>query len=150
MSSLALYRIIWKNSVYMITLSILTLLYFVVTGIQFWCSDYFKIELGESANTVFITFSIVSITGPTIGIVLGGFVLNKLGGYENPRALWFCLGCSILGSVSAIFMPYVENFYFAAVQVWLLLFFGAGMVPGLMGIYYFICWFFYFKCDYNL
>ncbi len=29
----------------------------------------------------------ISITGPTLGVVTGGIVLNKLGGYENPKII---------------------------------------------------------------
>ena len=46
----------------------LTGLFFSVTGIQYWVTDYLVIDLGSDEAKVQITFGIVSITGPMLRI----------------------------------------------------------------------------------
>jgi hypothetical protein len=49
----------------------ISLLYFVVTGVQFWASDYLIKVIKADRKLVFISFSAVSITGPTLGVIFG-------------------------------------------------------------------------------
>jgi hypothetical protein len=44
---------------------------FIVTGIQFWISDYFKSKLHESHTRSTIAFLIILIFGPIFGVVFG-------------------------------------------------------------------------------
>lgn len=46
-------------------------LYFIVTGIQFWMTDYLRNVLDQDKNIVFLTYSIHSITAPTLGALFG-------------------------------------------------------------------------------
>lgn len=41
-------------------------------------------------------YASVSITAPTLGIIIGGFIINKLGGYENNKVPNFLLADSFL------------------------------------------------------
>lgn len=72
-----------KQKAFILLCISLTFLYFIITGIQFWVSDYLIIVLKAKKETVFITFAIVSITGPVLGIVIGGNVTTALGGYNS-------------------------------------------------------------------
>ena len=65
----------------------LTFLYFIITGIQYWVSDYLITELKVEQEVVFVTFSIISITGPVLGVVIGGNVTTFLGGYNSKKSL---------------------------------------------------------------
>ena len=57
----------------------LTCLYWVVTGVHFWFTDYAITFLEEDPTSVYICFAAISITGPTSGIVIGNKVIKKLG-----------------------------------------------------------------------
>lgn len=46
-------------------------LYFIVTGIQFWMTDYLRNVLQQEKSIVFLTYSILSITAPTLGALFG-------------------------------------------------------------------------------
>ena len=46
---------------------------------------YLITYLHISEATVVVAYSFISITAPTGGVVIGGIVCNKLGGYEDPR-----------------------------------------------------------------
>jgi hypothetical protein len=54
----------------------ISVLYFVVTGIQFWISNYMEEVLGEPAKKVNSMFASVSITAPILGCIFGGGVAN--------------------------------------------------------------------------
>jgi hypothetical protein len=49
----------------------LSSLFFVLTGIQFWISDYLRTVLDIPQQEVFVAFAVVSITGPTLGVLIG-------------------------------------------------------------------------------
>ncbi|CAD8120620.1 unnamed protein product [Paramecium sonneborni] len=113
---------------------VISILYFIVTGIQFWMTDYMISEMHQDKNTVNIVFAVVSITAPVFGCITGGLIAQKLGGYERTKSLYICvLYCSIC-CLSAVPVPFTETFWFGAMCVWFLLFFGGAIVPPLMGI----------------
>lgn len=112
----------------------LTAIYFIVTGIQYWVSDYMITELKLPEQEVFITFAIVSITGPVLGVVVGGNVTTWLGGYGSKNALVltmfttiFCVGCA--GPIA-----FVNEFSVFVTLLWFLLFLGGSMLPSMTGI----------------
>ena len=60
----------------------LTSLFFVVNGMQFWVSDYFRNVL-----FVFKAYMAVSLSAPILGVAIGGTLLHYSGGYEGENAL---------------------------------------------------------------
>ena len=82
----------------------ITCLFITVTAIQFWMTDYMVQVLGLSQGKAFKTFASVSLIGPLGGIVTGGALFSRLGGYNSYKALhvvqivginamvwgWFC------------------------------------------------------------
>lgn len=109
-------------------------LFFVVTGIQFWISDYMRIILKQDQQTVFLSYSITSLTAPVIGVLMGGHILDRYGGYSGPNALNICLIFGIMASVSGIPMPFFSNFNIVIGLLWFLLLFGGALMPAVMGI----------------
>ena len=71
------------NKKYIFTMLGISCMYFVVTGIQFWISDYMREIMNISSSKVYIIFSVVCITAPTSGVLLGGIFIQYLGGYTN-------------------------------------------------------------------
>ena len=108
--------------------------YFIVTGIQFWISDYLRIVIGLDENTVYILFSIVSVTAPTLGVFTGGKVSEMLGGYTGKHALLLAWVIALFGSIVAIPIPYIDNFYALGCLLWLELFVGGALLPTLIGL----------------
>ena len=60
----------------------LSSIYFLVTGIQFWITEYLQEVLLVDKATVFTYFSLISITGPILGVVVGNKKIKK----NNQRA----------------------------------------------------------------
>ena len=40
-------------------------------------------EIDSDKEKITLIYSIISITAPILGVVVGGVVINKLGGYEK-------------------------------------------------------------------
>lgn len=64
-------KILFSKRIFISTMFAIAALYFVVTGIQFWISDYLREELHASREKVYIWFAICSITAPTSGVIFG-------------------------------------------------------------------------------
>mmetsp|Transcript_16621 Transcript_16621/g.28326 ORF Transcript_16621/g.28326 Transcript_16621/m.28326 type:complete len:236 (+) Transcript_16621:1764-2471(+) len=111
----------------------LTGLYWVITGIQYWMSDYMITQIKIDPHTVFIGFGIVSITGPVLGVVVGGNVTTHLGGYTAQKSLYSCCAVSIFCVCCSLPIPFISEFYGIVVLLWFLLFFGGGMLPCMTG-----------------
>lgn len=126
--------LLMSNKIYTFVMLSICCLLFVVTGIQFWITDYMRIILQIEERTVYITFSIVCISAPTMGVILGGYLIENLGGYTDKRALDSCFKISIMAAVCGVPLPLVNNFPIFIILIWLLLFFGGSIVPGLTGI----------------
>lgn len=102
-------------------------LYFIITAIQFWISDYMINYMGMDKNKVFILFVIISTTAPTAGLILGGKVSEMIGGYTGPHAIKYCLINSFIASVFGIPIPYMSTTWIIVLLFWMMLFFGAAM-----------------------
>ena len=122
------------NKKYIFTMLGISCMYFVVTGIQFWISDYMREILNIPSSKVYIIFSIICITAPTLGVLSGGFFIQYLGGYTNKMALDACFKISIIAAVFGIFLPFFDIIWLFVIFMWLLLFFGGSITPGLTGI----------------
>ena len=109
-------------------------MYWVLTGIQYWGSDYIITQINVDKSTVFIGFGIVSITGPVLGVVVGGNITTCLGGYNSRKALIITSIVSILCLFCSVPVPFCTEFAQIVVLLWFLLFFGGAILPAMTGI----------------
>jgi len=72
---------------YMLNLASITCLFITVTAIQFWMTDYMVQVLGQSQSTAFKTFASLSLIGPVGGVITGGALFSRIGGYNSYKAL---------------------------------------------------------------
>lgn len=117
----------------------LSILYFVVTGIQFWVTDYLVTELGADHATVVMMFAICAVTGPVCGLMFGGWFIDRIGGYrDSARALCNALGVCVLLGIGAVACSVVaasaNAFAVVIIFIWLILFFGGALLPTATGI----------------
>ena len=80
-------KIILKNKVFVFLTLATSCLYFIITGIQFWITDYMLIVLKIDQSKAFITFSVIWVTAPWFGIITGGVITHNMGGYHAPGIL---------------------------------------------------------------
>jgi sugar phosphate permease len=111
-----------------------SILYFVVTGIQFWFSDYMLEALKVHPDKVYLAFALVSTTSPTLGVIIGGIVTNCIGGYNSPLALPLCMISGSLACLFGIPIPFIKDFYVFIIFLWIQLFFGSFLLPSITGL----------------
>lgn len=108
---------------------------YVITGTQYWISDYMLNILNiTSAKKRLFFFTVVCFTSPTLGVLIGGFLSDYLGGYEKKETSILCLILGISASIFAFVIPFMSNIIYIIIYLWLVLFFGGGIVPPLTGI----------------
>lgn len=115
-------------------------LYFEVTGIQFWATDYFQKELDEPKSSVITWFAIASVTAPTSGVVFGGWIVDRLGGYRDEsggaaaQTLYVCCGFGCGAVIFSIPAAIIMNFGWVMGMLWGVLFFGGCLLPAATGV----------------
>ncbi|KJP88644.1 hypothetical protein AK88_01724 [Plasmodium fragile] len=126
-----------KNKLYIIVTLGMSNLYFVVTGIQFWITEYMSVVLLTEKMKIVTVSTLCFLTSPTSGVWFGGFVCDLFGGYKNTNysrtikvATAFAISACIFGILSA----HLNNFFFFSISLWLCLFTGSALVPVAVGM----------------
>jgi MFS family permease len=85
---------------------------------------------------VFTIFGVVSITGPVFGVIFGGLISSKLGGYNSPSSLYVTTLLGLLSVVFAIPIPFIPKDLvpLQIVLLWCLLFAGGFTMPSVTGV----------------
>ena len=110
----------------------MTSLYFIVTGIQFWITKYLVEILYTDPLVVNMIFSIISITAPLFGVLCGGTISDRYGGYKGKNERKAIEMCVLFGLVSFVFafpMGFLFQIVYLSILLWTFLFFGAAMIP---------------------
>ena len=126
---------IMKQRIFMSSVFALSCLYFCITGLQYWGSDYMNRVLGvHSPEKRLLYFSIICFSSPTIGVITGGYLVNYLQGFENIRVFDLCFFLSILTFINAMLSLFSKNIIFFVIFTWIALLFGGAIMPTLTGI----------------
>jgi MFS family permease len=116
----------------------LSSLFFVVTGIQFWSTEYLIKVIKAPYGTVLASFAATSATAPVLGVVFGGWIVDYVGGYQGREGVF---RTSLIGTILGVFAvslaipaSYSTSFSGALTMIWFVLFFGGAIVPGATGL----------------
>jgi MFS family permease len=123
-----------SNRTYAFVMLSICCLLFIVTAIQFWITDYMIKVIKLDTNKANILFIIVCITAPTFGVISGGYLIEKLGGSNDKRSLEACYKVSIMAAVCGLPLPFINNYIIFVFLMWMLLFLGGSIMPGMTGI----------------
>ena len=123
-----------KNKSYISTMFGISCSLFVITGMQFWVSDYMQEVIHFESTEAYIIYAIVSISAPTLGVLTGGFLVQYFGGYTDEKALNVCCKLTFFGFLSASMLPIFNYPIIFAIFMWLMLFFESSVTPGLTGL----------------
>eukprot|EP00340_Litonotus_pictus_P005949 CAMPEP_0170525924 /NCGR_PEP_ID=MMETSP0209-20121228/11378_1 /TAXON_ID=665100 ORGANISM="Litonotus pictus, Strain P1" /NCGR_SAMPLE_ID=MMETSP0209 /ASSEMBLY_ACC=CAM_ASM_000301 /LENGTH=316 /DNA_ID=CAMNT_0010815455 /DNA_START=493 /DNA_END=1443 /DNA_ORIENTATION=+ len=121
--------------VYIYTCLGITTLLFISTAVIFWAPNFAENVLGGEHDEVLAVFVVVCITGPVLGIIIGGAIVQKwAGGYEGKHASTISLGYAALAFICALPIRNVEGIYSFGLCLWAVLFFGGAVIPNVQGI----------------
>ena len=96
--------------------------------------------IGADPGLVVLCFSIASLTAPTSGVLLGGWIVDKMGGYadESGEAAARTMKiCSVFGMCSFTFAvpaAFSTEYWTINACLWFVLFFGGGLVSPATGV----------------
>lgn len=123
-------KIIFRQKVFVFGVLGLSVLIYVISGVQYWISDYIMAILNvKDQKTRLFYFTLVCFTSPTLGVLLGSITKNKICQNDMTKSLVFCFVLSILAGGFAIPVPLISNINYFVGFMWLVLFFGGGIVP---------------------
>jgi hypothetical protein len=128
-------KILVKHKIYMVSTCSVIVLLFIVTAIQFWITDYLLLVLKIERAAITIAFVVTCVTAPTLGIVIGGIIVQKYGGYETKIASLWCVIFAVIAGTMSILIPIMNEIIGFAIVLWLFFFFGGAIVPNIIGIY---------------
>ena len=74
-----------------------------------------------------IIFIVTCITSPTLGIILGGFLATKTA--NSKSSSYLCVFLGLLAFGVSVPIPLTDNIYIFTSLLWLVLFFGAAIMP---------------------
>ena len=129
------FKIIIKSPIYILMNITLTCIFLVASAMQFWINDYMEngLLITDKKKRLF-SFTLVAITSPPLGIILGGIIAGKLGGYDTENAIYIPIIASFLVCILANIAPLTINLYIFLPIFWTYLFLGCLLLPVARGI----------------
>ena len=113
----------------------MSILVYIITGVQYWVTDYLDAILGiKSQKDRLFLFTIACFTAPVFGVLMGTGIKHLYCKQNMRKSLIFCLILGILACFCSLPVPITLNLFYFIIFMWLVLFFGAGIVPVLTSI----------------
>lgn len=106
---------------------------YITTLLQQWTKRYLTDVIQLSETEAEFYFVLFCITAPPLGILTGGCIVQKLGGYQNINSLYIILINTFILTVLAIIIGIVLNKYIFGLALWSYLFFGSMIDPCIYG-----------------
>ena len=128
-------KVLINYKVFIYSVISMSILIYIITGVQYWVTDYLDAILGiKSQKDRLFLFTVACFTAPVLGVLIGTEVKNRLCQQNMRKSLLFCSLLGILACISSIPVPITLNLFYFIIFMWLVLFFGAGIVPVLTSI----------------
>ena len=127
--------ILLKSPIFILINITLFSMYIIVSAVQFWINDYleFGLLIDDEKKRLY-SFTFVVVTSPAAGIIVGGLLATKVGGYDTEKAIYIPLIASFLVCILANITPITSNVIVFLPLFWAYLFFGSVLLPVVSGI----------------
>ena len=113
----------------------MSVLIYIITGVQYWVTDYLDAILGvKSQKDRLFLFTIACFTAPVFGVLMGTGIKHLYCKQNMRKSLVFCSLLGIFACLSSIPVPLTHDLFYFIIFMWLVLFFGGGIVPVLTSI----------------
>ena len=112
----------------------MTCLFVVITGIQFWITDYFIVVLGIDQFSAYQLYLLLGGLGPILGIICCAIFFDHIGGYTDEKAVSLVGVFGLAGMIFGLSSVMVDHATTCAILIMLELFCGAFVMPACTGI----------------
>lgn len=108
--------------------------FFGISVVQFYGDKYMEKVLKISEGARFVLFALLCLFGPTSGMVFGGIICTKLGGYVNRKSMTFVIISMAAASVISMTIACHKISAIFIISGWLYLFGIGAVIPPISGI----------------
>ncbi len=125
---------ILSNKIFMFSSLCNSVAFFGIGVVQYFGDKYMKLVLNIGDSVRFILFGLLCLFGPTTGMVVGGIICSKLGGYIKRNSMTFCIICSSISAGISMLIACHKISVLFAIAGWTYLFAIGGVIPPISGI----------------
>ena len=125
----------FKSSLFrFMTLAIISI-FLILSGLQFWVNDFFEnvLDITDKKRRL-LSFVIIIVFTALVAPITGGFIMQKLGGYDSKRVMYLPFVCCIISLTCSNLMLLSGNKYYILILLEFYLFSGCIIIPCLNGI----------------
>ena len=123
-------KVLLQYKVFVYSMLGMSVLIYIITGVQYWVTDYLDAILGvKSQKDRLFLFTVACFTAPVFGVLMGTFIKNLYCKQNMRKSLIFCSVLGILACLASIPVPITLDLFYFIIFMWLVLFFGGGIVP---------------------
>ena len=122
------------NKLFLFTTLANSVAFFGMAIVQYWGDKYMELVLEMETTLRFFIFSALCLLGPILGMVFGGIVCSKLGGYNKRRAMTFIIILTIVSALISSVITLGNNTVIFILFSWCYLFFICASIPPESGI----------------
>ena len=97
--------------------------------IQFYADKYMELVLNVNKNIKFIYFIILCVSGPILGVIIIGIIMQKIGGYGSKNGMIFIIILNAIASFVSILITLTLNTFISLGSAWIYLFCLAAVTP---------------------
>ena len=106
-----------------------TTAFFGMRIIQFYADKYMDLVLNVEPTQKNIYFIVLCITGPIIGILIIGFIMQKIGGYGSRKGMILIIILNIIADFISLLFTATLNVFVSLASAWIYLFCLAAVTP---------------------
>lgn len=124
-----------SNFVFVNGIIVRSILFGVNTALHFWISDYMRTVLFiQDKKIIFISYTIIAVSGPIGGVLASSIVSKFLGGYEHKNSAYVLLALHCITCAFGLFIPFMNMLYPFCIMTTLYLVFSSAALPIVQGI----------------
>ena len=97
--------------------------------IQFYADKYMELVLDVDKNVKFIYYTVLCITGPILGVLIIGIIMQKIGGYGSRKGMILIIILNTIGAFISLVFTLTLNTFMSLASAWIYLFSLAAVAP---------------------
>ena len=125
---------IFFNKLFLFTTLANSVAFFGMAVVQYWGDIYMDKVLNLEEGKRFIAFGSLCLLGPILGMLFGGIVCTKLGGYGKKNAMIFTIILVVISSIISELIGMFDNIISFIALSWIFLFLICATIPPESGI----------------